>query len=149
MSVSLVYYAVSYGSVDLGWNPYLTFALTGVIEFPSNFGAVWAADSVNKYNLPNYNGSICKVFHHQRLLMCTCLDGRDVPNIRKIRIHTMLPFGIMAFFCLQSSIVAMLLPETNGQATLETIQDMEPKSVPTLKEIGKDNCIAKENFELG
>ena len=42
--MSLVYYGVSYGSVDLGWNPYLTFALTGVIEFPSNFGAVWAAD---------------------------------------------------------------------------------------------------------
>ncbi|CAB4007979.1 organic cation transporter -like [Paramuricea clavata] len=43
-SVSLVYFGVSYSSVDLGWNPYVTFALTGVIEFPSNFGTVWAAD---------------------------------------------------------------------------------------------------------
>jgi hypothetical protein len=60
----------------------------------------------------------------------------------------MLPFGIMAFFCLQSSFVAMFLPETNGQPTLETILDMEPKSVPTLKENGKDNCVAKENVEL-
>lgn len=39
----------------------------------------------------------------------------------------MLPFGIMAFFCLQSSIVTMFLPETNGQATLEVMLDMKPK----------------------
>lgn len=60
----------------------------------------------------------------------------------------MLPFGIMAFFCLKSSFVAMFLPETNGQPTLETILDMEPKSVPTLNENGKDDCIPEEKLEL-
>jgi hypothetical protein len=43
MGASLVYYGVSYGSVDLGWNPYLTFALTGFIEFPANFTAIWVS----------------------------------------------------------------------------------------------------------
>ena len=51
MSVSLVYYGVSYSSVDLGWNPYLTFALTGLIEFPSNLVAIWTAERYEKYNL--------------------------------------------------------------------------------------------------
>ena len=46
----------------------------------------------------------------------------------------MLPFGIMAFFCLQSSIVTMFLPETNGQATLEVMLDMKAISNRSKKE---------------
>ncbi|CAB4005372.1 Hypothetical predicted protein [Paramuricea clavata] len=63
-----------------------------------------------------------------------------------IRIHPMLPFGIMAFFCLQASFVAMFLPETNGQPTLETLLDMEPKLVPTSNKNGKDDCILEEKL---
>lgn len=61
MSVSLVYYGVSYGSVDLGWNPYLTFALTGLIEFPSNLTAIWTAG--------RYAGNISTVFFIVILLL--------------------------------------------------------------------------------
>ncbi|CAB3999815.1 Hypothetical predicted protein [Paramuricea clavata] len=41
-----------------------------------------------------------------------------------IRIHSILPFGIMGVICLQAAIVAMFLPETKGRPTLETLEDM-------------------------
>ena len=44
MTISLVYFGVSYGSVDLGWNRYLTFALTSLVELPSNYASIWAID---------------------------------------------------------------------------------------------------------
>ena len=44
MSIGIVYYGVSYGSVDLGWNRYLTFALTSFVELPSNYVAIFALD---------------------------------------------------------------------------------------------------------
>ena len=37
----MVYYGVSFGSVDLGWNIYLTFALTSLVEIPSNLAAIY------------------------------------------------------------------------------------------------------------
>ena len=40
-TVSLVYYGVTFGSVDLGWNIYLTFALTSLVEIPSNLAAIY------------------------------------------------------------------------------------------------------------
>ncbi|CAB4009205.1 Hypothetical predicted protein [Paramuricea clavata] len=45
-----------------------------------------------------------------------------------------------------ASFVAMFLQETNGQPTLETILDMEPKLVPTSNENGKDDCILEEKL---
>jgi hypothetical protein len=39
-----VYYGVSYGSVDLGWDPYLTFALTSLVEIPAVYLAVYSAE---------------------------------------------------------------------------------------------------------
>ena len=44
--MNLVYYGVSYGSVDLGWNRYLMFALTSIIEFLSNIFTIWL---LNRY----------------------------------------------------------------------------------------------------
>lgn len=43
-TVALVYYGVSYGSVDLGWDRYLTFALTSLVEFPAVFLSVYLAE---------------------------------------------------------------------------------------------------------
>ena len=42
----------------------------------------------------------------------------------QIRIHPFLPYGIMGVVYLQSAILAVFLPETNGQSTLETMDDM-------------------------
>ncbi|XP_028401281.1 solute carrier family 22 member 16-like isoform X2 [Dendronephthya gigantea] len=39
---ALVYYGVSYGSVDLGGNRYLNVFLVSVVEIPSNFALIWA-----------------------------------------------------------------------------------------------------------
>lgn len=43
---ALVYYGVSYSSVDLGGNRYLNFALISLVELPSNLLCIVA---VNKY----------------------------------------------------------------------------------------------------
>ncbi|CAB3981346.1 organic cation transporter -like [Paramuricea clavata] len=203
-TVGLVYYGVSYSSVDLGWNPYVAFALTGAIEFPSNFGTVWAADRYGRKKttalnlicacvaavavvmIPSDQSKKASVNTIFRIIMAVfakffitnayassyvwaaelfptfirsmALSFGSVATIVGsicasyviwlIRIHPMLPYGIMAFFCLQSSFVAMFLPETNGQPTLETILDMKPKSVPTLNENGQDDCIQEEKLEL-
>ncbi|CAB3981466.1 organic cation transporter -like [Paramuricea clavata] len=40
---ALVYYGVSYGSVDLGGNRYLNFFSVCVVEIPSNFAFIWSA----------------------------------------------------------------------------------------------------------
>jgi hypothetical protein len=55
----------------------------------------------------------------------------------------MLPFGIMALIAFQSSFAAMFLPETNGQATLETMRDMKQHSPLILNnnEKDSDDCI--------
>ena len=39
---ALVYYGVSYGSVDLGGNTYVNVFLISVVEIPSNFAIIWA-----------------------------------------------------------------------------------------------------------
>lgn len=44
----MIYYGVSYGSVDLGGNRYLNFALTSIVELPSNFTAILAANRYAK-----------------------------------------------------------------------------------------------------
>jgi hypothetical protein len=41
---ALVYYGVSYGSVDLGGNKYVNFALSSIVELPSNILCIVAAD---------------------------------------------------------------------------------------------------------
>ena len=65
-----------------------------------------------------------------------------------IRVHAVLPFGIMAFICLQSSFAAMFLPETKGQATLETVKDMEQHSPPSLNKNNQNTSDSNEKFEL-
>lgn len=54
--------------------------------------------------------------------------------VLQIRIHPALPYGIMGFICLQSAVLALLLSETNGQSTLETLDDMinQGKDSPLL-----------------
>ncbi|CAB4039253.1 Hypothetical predicted protein [Paramuricea clavata] len=41
---ALVYYGVSFGSVDLGGNRYLNVFLVSVVEIPSNLAYIWSAD---------------------------------------------------------------------------------------------------------
>ena len=41
---ALVYYGVSFGSVDLGGNIYLNVFLVSVVEIPSNLAYIWSAD---------------------------------------------------------------------------------------------------------
>ena len=45
---SLVYYGVSYGSIDLGGNRYLNSFLVSIVELPSNFAMVWSAGSIGR-----------------------------------------------------------------------------------------------------
>ena len=49
----------------------------------------------------------------------------------------MLPFGIMGLMCFKSAILSMLLPDTNGQPTMETMSEMNKKKeillVPSLE----------------
>jgi hypothetical protein len=54
----------------------------------------------------------------------------------------------MAFVCFQSSFAAMFLPETNGQATLETMEDMGQHNESFDREKDKSTKGSNENFEL-
>jgi hypothetical protein len=41
---TLVYYGVSFGSVDLGGNRYLNFFLISLVGIPANVAIMWAAN---------------------------------------------------------------------------------------------------------
>lgn len=69
-----------------------------------------------------YKGRKCKFFY----LVKNKLHGSNIIGSLpfQIRIHPLLPFGIMGLMCLKSAFLAFLLPETQGQDTPETIGDI-------------------------
>ncbi|CAB3983634.1 organic cation transporter -like [Paramuricea clavata] len=190
ITVALVYYGVSYGSVDLGWDRYLTFALTSLVEIPAVYLAVFSAErfgrkkstivgllvscvaSIVAISIPEDRSNtgfiagriamaalaklfinisfaciylwiveIFPTFLRSMALSTASASGRlgsftASYVIWLIRIHPLLPFGIMGLMCLKSACLAFLLPETQGQDTLETIGDVN--SVQTTRNTEND-----------
>lgn len=64
-----------------------------------------------------------------------------------IRIHPALPFGIMGLICVQAAILALFLPETNGQSTLETLDDMmnDQRNINAMTHLEAGQVIKNEN----
>ncbi|XP_046846902.1 solute carrier family 22 member 15-like [Xenia sp. Carnegie-2017] len=61
-----------------------------------------------------------------------------------IRVHSMLPYGIMGIICLQAAITALFLTETKGKPTLETLDDMlqeSTKEVQSIALIERTDCV--------
>ena len=67
MSINLVYYGIAYSSVDLSWNRYLTFALTGFIVW-LQYG--YQTGTVTNY-LFIYVQSTCPLLNLNFLQLCT------------------------------------------------------------------------------
>ncbi|XP_046846066.1 solute carrier family 22 member 15-like [Xenia sp. Carnegie-2017] len=184
-ATSLVYYGVSYGSVDLGGNRYLNFALSSIVELPSNVLSIISANrfgrkktvivglllafvaSIISVLIPGnrsddgytatriimsvlakffINMSFSGIYIWSTELFPTFIRGMGVSTssaaarlgsfsasyiVWLIRVHPMLPYGIMGMICLQAAITAMFLPETKGKPTLETLDDMVQRASST------------------
>ncbi|XP_046846068.1 organic cation transporter protein-like [Xenia sp. Carnegie-2017] len=180
---ALVYYGVSYSSVDLGGNRYLNFALISLVELPSNLLCIVA---VNKFGrkkavivamliaffaniitviIPedrsndgntgariffallakffiNLSFSGSYIWHTELFPTCIRTMGIGTSSgaarigsfaasyiVWLIRVHSILPYGIMGIICLQAAILAMFQPETKGKPTLETLDDTVANSI--------------------
>ena len=80
LTSSLVYYGVSYGSVDLGWNRYLMFALTSIIEFPSNMFTIWL---LNRYLYAVVKVVVINLSHCIDLCMPVCVLANSWRSTKK------------------------------------------------------------------
>ena len=62
----------------------------------------------------------------------------------------MLPFGIMGLMCFKSAILSMLLPDTNGQPTMETISEINKKQeILLVSSLEKESVINLNKRHLG
>lgn len=202
ITIALVYYGVSYGSVDLGWNRYLTFALTSLIELPSNYASIWSMDRYGRKKSTTFGlviASVASIVAVSFPYVLTIKDSTHVifrvsmaviakfainlsfsciyiwtvelfPTVIRsialstssasgrigsfaasyviwlIRVHPVLPFGIMGFMCLQSAILSLFLPETNGQPTMETMADVDQKNdILLLSSLQEDDAVANNS----
>ncbi|XP_028398773.1 solute carrier family 22 member 5-like [Dendronephthya gigantea] len=199
---SLVYYGVSYGSVDLGGNRYVNFALTSIVELPSNILCIFVANRYGRKKtvivglivaciaalisvaIPDdqsndgYTGGriflavLAKFFINMAFsgiyiwsteLFPTFIRGMGVSTsssaarigsfsasyiVWLIRIHSILPFGIMGIICLEAAIVATFLPETNGRPTIETLQEMVNYEEEKRRSVVMSEVIANSKAEI-
>ncbi|XP_046846762.1 solute carrier family 22 member 15-like [Xenia sp. Carnegie-2017] len=190
-SNALVYYGASYISVDIGGNRYLNFALTSLVELPSDLLCIVTANkfgrkktvvvslimaffaSIISVLIPGNTGAriilalLAKFFINMSFsgiyiwsteMFPTCIRTMSLGSssgagrfgsfaasyiVWLIRVHRILPFGIMGIICLQAAILAMFLPETKGKPTSEILDDMLQEST---KKVQSDNLIDKTDF---
>ncbi|CAB4029035.1 organic cation transporter -like, partial [Paramuricea clavata] len=188
---ALVYFGVSFGSVDLGGNIYLNFFLISLVGVPANFALMWAVNRFGRkvcvitgliitivassisvsipadQNPANIGGRItaaiiAKFFIGFSFNGCYVWTSELYPTVIRatgmstsssaarigsfaasyiiwlIRIHVALPYSIFGAICLQAALLGLLLPETKGAATLETMDDMKTEQEMSLHVFAND-----------